>query len=97
MVKYDRPDDLKQVGKHEAVLWPPDCGITERFQGGSTSVFLRPTFPWKLALSVPMFTYKANFAGKVGRKNEQVKMNAWVNGERASAYIEWLLAQSHAH
>ena len=45
MVKYDRPDDLKQVGKHEAVLWPPDCGITEQFQGGSTSVFLRPTFP----------------------------------------------------
>ena len=45
-----------------------------------TCSFLRPTFPPKLALCVPMFTYKANFGGKVGLKNEQVKMNEWVNG-----------------
>ena len=45
-----------------------------------TCSFLRATFPPKLALCVPMFTYKANFGGKVGLKNEQVKMNNWVNG-----------------
>lgn len=46
----------------------------------NTCAFLRPTFPQKLALCVPMFTYKANFWEKIGLKNEQVNMNEWVNG-----------------
>ena len=40
-----------------------------------TCAFLRPTFPPKLALCVPMFAYKANFGEKVGLKNAQVKVN----------------------
>lgn len=44
-----------------------------------TFAFFRPIFIKKLPLCVQMFTYKADFAGKVGLKNEEVKMNESVN------------------
>ena len=71
---------VERAGAQASKLPAPTCTSTAHPDVPYHLGIFRPISLQKLLFCMQMFTYKADFGGKVGLRDEEVKMNESVNG-----------------